>query len=246
MTIREEFNDHSGNDGYVRERLLQKCRFFVTGIKSLERMNKNKKSIIGLLLFLGFPYLLQFLNLDLVSFEIGMWVLLALIVSWIYFVEKRTLASIGWQKITAKMIFGGIGLGLLIFIIFGIVTMAIQAIGLELNRETAQLIADQSFPFLMLLALRAAVVEEVLYRGFAFERIYDITKSKWIAGIVPVILFTLIHLSWGVGHLIFVFVAGGLFMLAYVSQRNLPMVIIAHFVTDAIALLVLPVMLGSS
>ena len=208
-------------------------------------MDGNKKTLIGLLIFLGFPYLLQFFNLDLMLFEAGMWVLLLLIISWIYFVEKRTLASIGLKKVTIKMIFGAVGLGLVIFILFGALTTAIQAFGLELNQEAAQLIAGQPIPVLLLIALRAAVVEEVLYRGFAFERIYDLTQSKWLAGLVPVILFTLVHLSWGVGHLAFVFIVGGIFMLVYISKRNLPMIIIAHFTTDVITLLVLPMMLES-
>jgi len=208
-------------------------------------MDGNKKTLIGLLIFLGFPYLLQFFNLDLMLFEAGMWVLLLLIISWIYFVEKRTLASIGLKKVTIKMIFGAVGLGLVIFILFGALTTAIQAFGLELNQEAAQLIAGQPIPVLLFIALRAAVVEEVLYRGFAFERIYDLTQSKWLAGLVPVILFTLVHLSWGVGHLAFVFIVGGIFMLVYISKRNLPMIIIAHFTTDVITLLVLPMMLES-
>ena len=208
-------------------------------------MNNNKKTIIGLLVFLGFPYLLKFLKLDLMQFEAGMWVLLSLIILWILFVEKRTLESIGWKKITAKMTFVSIGLGLVIFVLFGTITMAIQAIGLHLNKDVAELIAGQSIPVLLLIALRAAVVEEVLYRGFAFERLYDLTKSKWLSALVPVLLFTLIHLSWGVGHLLFVFVAGGIFMLMYIWKRNLPMIMIAHFVTDVIALLVLPLMLES-
>ena len=208
-------------------------------------MDGNKKTLIGLLIFLGFPYLLQFFNLDLMLFEAGMWVLLLLIISWIYFVEKRTLASIGFKKVTIKMIFGAVGLGLVIFILFGALTTAIQAFGLELNQEAAQLISGQPIPVLLFIALRAAVVEEVLYRGFAFERIYDLTQSKWLAGLVPVILFTLVHLSWGVGHLAFVFIVGGIFMLVYISKRNLPMIIIAHFTTDVITLLVLPMMLES-
>jgi len=208
-------------------------------------MDGNKKTLIGLLIFLGFPYLLQFFNLDLMLFEAGMWVLLLLIISWIYFVEKRTLASIGLKKVTIKMIFGAVGLGLVIFILFGALTTAIQAFGLELNQEAAQLISGQPIPVLLFIALRAAVVEEVLYRGFAFERIYDLTQSKWLAGLVPVILFTLVHLSWGVGHLAFVFIVGGIFMLVYISKRNLPMIIIAHFTTDVITLLVLPMMLES-
>lgn len=205
----------------------------------------NKKTIIGLLVFLGFPYLLKFLNLNLMQFEAGMWVLLSLIILWILFVEKQTLESIGWKKITVKMTFASIGLGLVIFILFGAITMAILATGLPLNKDVANLIASQSIPVLLLIALRAAVVEEVLYRGFAFERIYDLTKSKWLAALVPVVLFTLIHLSWGAGHLIFVFVAGGIFMLVYIWMRNLPMIMIAHFVTDVLALLVLPLMVES-
>ena len=204
----------------------------------------NNKTLFGLLLFLGFPYLLQFLHLDLILFEVGMWALLLMIILWILFVEKRTLASIGWKKLTLKTTFIWIGFGLIIFILFGIITTVIQALDLELNQDIAQLIAGQSIPVLMLIALRAGIVEEVLYRGFAYERIYDLTKSKWLAALIPVILFTLIHLSWGVGHLVFVFIAAGIFMLMYISKRNLALIIIAHFVTDVLALLVLPMMLS--
>jgi membrane protease YdiL (CAAX protease family) len=164
---------------------------------------------------------------------------------WIYFVEQRTFASIGWKKITIKTVFAGIGLGLVAFILFGISNVVIQAIGLELNQEVGELFASQPFLVLMLISLRAAVVEEVLYRGYAFERINELTKSKWVAALVPVMIFMLMHLSWGIGHLLFVFFAGGLFMLVYISKRNLGLVMIAHFVTDVIAMLVLPLMLGS-
>ena len=205
----------------------------------------NIKSLIGLIVFLGAPFLLKFLQIENILLrEVGMWLLLLFfIILWIYFVEKRTIDSIGWKKITAKTVLGGIGLGLVAFILFGISNVVIQAIGLELNQEMGELFASQPFLVLILISLRAAVVEEVLYRGYAFERINELTKSKWIAALVPVIIFMLMHLSWGIGHLVFVFFAGGLFMLVYVSKRNLGLVMIAHFVTDVIAMLVLPMML---
>jgi len=213
--------------------------------KSFTLMNNNKKSLIGLIVFLGAPFLLKFLHIENILLrEVGMWLLLLFfIILWIYFVEKRTIASIGWKKVTVKTIFGGIGLGLVAFILFGISNVVIQTIGLELNQEVGELFASQTFIVLLLISLRAAVVEEVLYRGYAFERINELTKSKWIAALVPVIIFMLMHLSWGVGHLVFVFFAGGLFMLVYISKRNLGLVMIAHFVTDVIAMLVLPMML---
>lgn len=205
----------------------------------------DKKALIGLIVFLGFPFLLKILPLNLVLGEVGMWLLLLLIMLWIYFVEKRTIASIGWKKLTVKTILAGIGIALVLFIIFGISNVLIQKLGLELNKDVAELIASQSMPFLILIALRAGVVEEVLFRAYAYERIYELTKSKFVAGFVPLIIFVLAHLSWGVGHLLFVFIAGGLFTILYISKRNLALNIIAHFTVDVLALVALPLMLGA-
>lgn len=205
----------------------------------------DKKALIGLIVFLGFPFLLKILPLNLVLGEVGMWLLLLLIMLWIYFVEKKTIASIGWKKLTVKTILAGIGIALVLFIIFGISNVLIQKLGLELNKDVAELIASQSMPFLILIALRAGVVEEVLFRAYAYERIYELTKSKFVAGFVPLIIFVLAHLSWGVGHLLFVFIAGGLFTILYISKRNLALNIIAHFTVDVLALVALPLMLGA-
>jgi membrane protease YdiL (CAAX protease family) len=208
-------------------------------------MNKNALTLIGLLVFLGFPFLLQLLPLTYMLAELGFWLLLLVMILWIYFVEKRTITSIGWKKLTIKTVFVAIGLGFVLFIVFGFANVVIQKLGLELNQEIAKMISSKSIPVLFLLVLRAAVVEEVLYRAYAFERINELTKSKWVAGLVPLIMFMLVHLSWGIGHLLFIFVAGGLLTLMYVSKRNLALNIIAHFTVDVIALAVLPMMLGS-
>ena len=208
-------------------------------------MNKNVLTLIGLLVFLGFPFLLQLLPLTYMLAELGFWLLLLVMILWIYFVEKRTITSIGWKKLTIKTVFVAIGLGLVLFIVFGFANVVIQKLGLELNQDIAKMISSKSILVLFLLVLRAAVVEEVLYRAYAFERINDLTKSKWVAGLVPLIMFMLVHLSWGIGHLLFVFIAGGLLTLMYISKRNLALNIIAHFTVDVIALAVLPMMLGS-
>jgi membrane protease YdiL (CAAX protease family) len=205
----------------------------------------NNKALIGLIVFLSIPFLLKLMPLTYMLAELGFWLLLLIMILWIYFVEKRTIASIGWKNLTIKSTFVAIGLGLVLFVVFGITTTIIQALGLELNQDIAKMISSKSIPVLFLLVLRAAVVEEVLYRAYAFERINELTKSKWVAGLVPLIMFMLVHLSWGIGHLLFIFVAGGLLTLLYVSKRNLALNIIAHFTVDVFALAVLPLMLGS-
>ncbi|NNF34094.1 MAG: hypothetical protein HKN68_08300 [Saprospiraceae bacterium] len=62
-------------------------------------------------------------------------------------------------------------------------------------------------------------------------------------GLLPIIIFVLGHKTWGFGHLLFVFFAGGLLTFTYALKRNLALVIIAHFKVDVIALVVLPVLL---
>ena len=201
------------------------------------------KTLIGTIVFLGYPFLLKLIPFDLVTMELSMWLLLLMILFWIYFVEKKTIASIGWKKPSYKTVLAGIGIGVLLFIVFGLSKAAIQAMGFVLNQDVAKTYADQPFGFLLLVALRAGVVEEVLYRGYAFERIFTLTKSKWLAVFIPLIMFMLAHISWGMGHLLFVFIAGGLFALIYLLKRNLLLLIIAHFTVDVIALAVLPLML---
>ena len=201
------------------------------------------KTLIGTIVFLGYPFLLKLIPFDLVTMELSMWLLLLMILFWIYFVEKKTIASIGWKKPSYKTVLAGIGIGVLLFIVFGLSNAAIQAMGFVLNQDVAKTYADQPFGFLLLVALRAGVVEEVLYRGYAFERIFTLTKSKWLAVFIPLIMFMLAHISWGMGHLLFVFIAGGLFALIYLLKRNLLLLIIAHFTVDVIALAVLPLML---
>lgn len=204
---------------------------------------KNIKTISGLLIFLGYPFLLRIFPIDLFLHEVAMWLLLPLILLWVFRLEKRKLGSIGWKKVSVYMVMAGTGLGVVLFIIFGISTTVIQSLGLELNQEMAKLISSQSVPFLILLAVRAAVVEEVLFRGYAFERVNEITNSRILAGLLPLIVFTLAHISWGAGHLVFVFIAGGLFTIIYSATRNLALVIIAHFVTDILAIVILPLLL---
>ena len=62
-------------------------------------MDQNKKAILGLLVFLGFPFLFQLMDLNLMFQEIAFWLLFFLIIGWIYLAEKKTITSIGWKKL---------------------------------------------------------------------------------------------------------------------------------------------------
>jgi uncharacterized protein len=99
-------------------------------------------------------------------------------------------------------------------------------------------------PFILRLALvvTAGIFEEVLYRGYAIERLTTIWGSQWTAAVVTVALFILAHLPViGFAHLPPVAVVGVLVTLLYLWRRDLILNMVAHATIDGIALLVVPI-----
>jgi membrane protease YdiL (CAAX protease family) len=97
---------------------------------------------------------------------------------------------------------------------------------------------QRPFWYRFLMVLRAAVVEEILFRAYLMEKVRELTGS-WLAAIVlSVVAFTYAHLSgWGVVHLVPVFGAAVVFALLYVWRRDTVSNVIAHFLTDGVGFL---------
>ena len=88
--------------------------------------------------------------------------------------------------------------------------------------------------FRILMVLRAAVVEEIIFRGYLIEKIRQLTGSKVLAVAISVLAFTGAHLhGWGFVQLIPVCATGLILALLYIWKRDLPSNMFAHFLTDA-------------
>jgi membrane protease YdiL (CAAX protease family) len=86
--------------------------------------------------------------------------------------------------------------------------------------------------------IRAAVGEEVLFRGYAIERLQRLTGSARLAGIISCVIFTILHVGyWGWGHILIAGFAGALLTILYIWRRNLWANILAHFIVDGAAFL---------
>lgn len=73
---------------------------------------------------------------------------------------------------------------------------------------------------------------------YAIERLRELTGRFSIAGILSCTVFALEHVGvWGWGHLLIAGSAGVILTLLYIWRRNLWVNMIAHFVPDAIGLL---------
>ena len=77
--------------------------------------------------------------------------------------------------------------------------------------------------------LLGAAMEELVFRGFATARIYDVTGKKWLAVVLPSILFGSMHFYQGIVSAVSIGVYGALFGVMFLEWRKLKALILAHF-----------------
>ena len=91
--------------------------------------------------------------------------------------------------------------------------------------------------YLTLAVVIGGTVEEILYRGYAIGRLEALTGSLWLAALIPLVVFTVAHIPlWGAAPASSTFVAGAIFTLFYLWQRDLAPNVIAHVATDFVGI----------
>jgi membrane protease YdiL (CAAX protease family) len=93
---------------------------------------------------------------------------------------------------------------------------------------------SRAIPVTILTVMRAGIAEEVLYRGFAIERLQTLTGNKWIAAGVPLVLFALFHYRQGLAGIFIALLLGAFLTAFYLWKRDLLANIFGHFLTDFI------------
>lgn len=175
------------------------------------------------------------------SRELLWWIYAAAVLLWLTRVERLPLRSIGFRAPTGKSFVFAIVAALAILAIMTFhYAVIVRVFHLDTSAATHQMQAIHSLPLWVrfLLVLRAAVVEEILFRGYMIEKAHQITGSAVLAVGVSVVAFTAAHYTgWGLVQLIPVFGAALILALLYVWRRDLPSNMLAHFVTDGIGFL---------
>jgi len=83
----------------------------------------------------------------------------------------------------------------------------------------------------------AAFGEEMVFRGYIFNRIFDLTGATTAAVILTTILFAFGHYYQGMAGVVDSSITGLTLAICYARTRNLWLPILAHGFTDTIALL---------
>jgi membrane protease YdiL (CAAX protease family) len=87
---------------------------------------------------------------------------------------------------------------------------------------------------MLLVVATSASTEEVLWRAMTIGQLQRLTGRVWLGAAVGLAAFVLQHVGgWSVAHVLgAVLPIGAVYTLAYVWWRNLPLVVLIHFVTD--------------
>jgi membrane protease YdiL (CAAX protease family) len=176
------------------------------------------------------------------AYEIIWWALVALLLCYVRWVERQPLSSIGFRRPGIRNILIGIAAGIVVFAgLAGIYLVILPALHFKEDPQVTQVMSLMLAKPLwrrLTLILRGTIAEEIIFRGYGIERLREITGSFSIAGIISCTVFALEHLGvWSWGHVIIAGFAGAILTLLYIWRRNLWVNMIAHFVPDAIGLL---------
>jgi membrane protease YdiL (CAAX protease family) len=91
---------------------------------------------------------------------------------------------------------------------------------------------SRTLPVTTLAVIRAGISEEVLYRGYAIERLQSLTGSKWIAVAISLPLFAAFHFRQGLAGVFLAFVLGAILTAFYLWKRDLLANMVGHFLVD--------------
>lgn len=199
------------------------------------------RTLGGLLLALGgisLPFgtwIDEFAGLGhLIGNELIYWGLVAALLCYVVKVERRPLTSVGFRRPGWKEWPLGFLAGVLILACLALIYYVVfPALHWTENQQLTQL---GKIPYWLqcLIVVRAAVSEELLFRGYAVERLQELTGSRIVAGVLSCTVFTLDHVGyWGWHHILVAGSAGAILTVFYLWRRNLWASMLAHFVVDA-------------
>jgi uncharacterized protein len=201
--------------------------------------------IQGLLIALAIP-LLPLSNWEhefsgtghLVGYEFIWWALVGLIIFQVVVLEKDSLSSIGFMPVSWREVLGGIGIGVITLFVIGFIYYWLLPLLHLSETSTVNQLKNTPLWWQVISVVRAAVGEEILFRGYAISRLKKLTNNTTLSAFISWVIFTIAHVgTWGWSHVIIAGIGGLMLTLAYLWKGNLWVSIIAHTIIDGVAVL---------
>lgn len=207
-------------------------------------------TLVGLLLALAGPSLIALLgrgSYTLGSLLLGQALLAGLAAAVIAIVllwEEQPLSSIGLRRPGWSTLAWGAGMAAFFILLLGPLLLRLPGwLGLAGFAPTLARLSSLPLWYLVLAVLVGGVAEEILYRGYALERLGVLLGSPWLAGLIVVLLFGLAHISlWGIGPALTTTISGAALTLFFLWHGDLLANIVAHVATDFAGIVLHPLL----
>ena len=174
--------------------------------------------------------------------EAAIWTYGAMVLAIALLWEGRTLASIGLRRfrfaslgfaVAGAVAMAGAG-ALAGYVVYGLLHRAQHS-----NAQAAALV-NGSVAYALCIAVRAGVIEEMLFRGLAIEQLTLLTGSRWVSAFLATALFVVIHaLHFDWIQLVPIAAVSVVLVGLYLWRRDLWVNILAHIMVDGVGLVTL-------
>jgi membrane protease YdiL (CAAX protease family) len=175
--------------------------------------------------------------------EAAIWSLTLAVLGIVLFWERRSLLSIGLGRPTWSAIRYGAAMTSGLMVLAMVAGALVQAAGLPVQDEgQAELVMALPIGLQIFVVLSAGFTEEVLFRGYAIERVTELTGSRWLGALIPIFVFGAVHAPfWGIGHALIAGMTGLWLTLIYRWRRDLWTNIAAHALLDGFVFAVMDI-----
>ena len=149
----------------------------------------------------------------------------------IRFGERLPFRSVGIGCTTIK---SSLGWGAIIAVVCLVLAAVIVALTHYNGGESGAALGKLPLWLITTIVLRAGVLEELFYRGYAIERLEALGLNRFWAGTIPLLIFAVAHWTGGWANIVIALVLGAVLTLFYLWRRDLVANMIGHFVVDFI------------
>ncbi len=207
---------------------------------------KNPFTVFGLVFVFTYIYLFQILSYflkikSLVLVGVLQGLIPLLVIGVIFFLvlkgEGKKLTSLSLRKPSKDdVLWGFIGFFLGLAVNFMVSLITPQFLKPEKDLAILQVLRQMPLGLGIFFIFTSAVSEEVLFRGFAVERLNSWFKNLNLASAVSWLFFSLGHLyPWGLKYTLHLAVFSLTFYFVYLRRRNLYSTIIMHLINNLAA-----------
>lgn len=175
------------------------------------------------------------------------WLPAAAVVGYTYIVEGEDKGSLGIRWDGAKPFAKRVAVGLGVMLGSNVVLKPLHdRLGVEEMEAGMAEFSDTNTVERLFIALTAGVTEELLFRGYALERLETETDSRLAAAVISTLAFVLAHKGeqWSWRSLLVIAQPATLVTLFYFRTRDLLAAMTIHAINDLLGLLLLERLVG--